>query len=183
MAANTREHTTAILSQKSRNVANWLTDLSKINNELVDTFAFSVINKWVTTKQTIEKVAATIEWWLSTRVYCDKEVYKGMYQKVLEQWTVLKHKIEHLKDISHSLDKKPTDLQKITANYYAWLCNLVTLWERKVNEVNVYPEKKVGFDTQDWSDEVDALQAKVGVMSSMNRKIEDILYMNHLIEA
>lgn len=180
MALNTRSYVTTWLSQRSKNVVSGLVDLSKINTALVDNLNFSVKNKWVTTKQTIEAIAATIEGWLSTRVHCDKETYKNMYQDILKQWTILKHKIESIISNMNTMKKKPHELQNVVGNFYNWLQRLLLQWERKVNESSVYPDEKIWFDTQDWNDEIKDLMEKKDMMTWMSHKVEDILYMNQI---
>ena len=180
MASNTISYVTTWLSQKSKNVVSGLVDLSKINTALVDNLNFSVKNKWVTTKQTIEAIAATIEGWLSTRVHCDKEIYKGMYQDTLKQWTILKHKIESIISNMNTMKKKPHELQNVTGNFYNGLQRLLLQWERKVNESAVYPDEKIWFDTQDWNYEMKDLKEKKDMMTWMSHRVEDILYMNQI---
>lgn len=180
MAPNTRDHSNTLRSKTSNNMITSLANRGITSNELVDTLNISVKNKWVTTKQTIEHIIATIEGWVSTRIYCDKEIYKGMYQKALAQWTILKHQIETINKDIHMIKKRPSEWVKITQHYYKWLCTLLALWEKKVTESAVYPEQKIWFDTQDWNKETEWLLNQVAIMENISHKVNDILYMNQL---
>lgn len=180
MPTKTVNHSSSIQSTESKELVASLANQAITRNALVDTFNVTVKNQSVTTKQTIEHIAATIDWWVSTRVYCDKDVYKWMYQKVLAQGTILKHQIETMKKHMNTMKKKTTELSKITENYYNGLCNLVTSWENKVKESTFYPDNKIGFNTNDWNAEIESLYQKVDVMNKIGHTVEDILYMNQL---
>ena len=118
MDLNKRDHASTMRSKKSNNLIASLAHLEITSSDLTNTFAFNVKDKWVTTKQTIENIAGTVEGWLSTRVYCDKETYKGMYQDTLKQWTILKHKIESIISNINTMKKKPHELPNVIGNFY-----------------------------------------------------------------
>ena len=173
-------HPNTLQSQQSKNLSAILANLAMAQSELWDTLNASIKDKWTTTKETIKNILGTIKGWAAKRVYCDKDMYKNMYQKMLEQWTIIKHQIETI--ISHlpKMKKKPAELWKITSNYYNGLCNLLQNWEKKVNESMVYPDKNIWFNVCDWDVEMKWLDEKADIMNSMQHKIEDILYMNHI---
>jgi cell division protein FtsB len=173
------DHSATIQWPESKNLIAGLAHLAVTKSNIVDTFATNLKQKWVTTKQTIEVIFATIEWWASTRIYCDKDVYKGMYQKLLAEWTILKHQIEHLNNNIATIQKKPKDLYNII-NFYHWLSSLLKIWERKIQEASVYPEAKIWFDTKDWNKEMNTLLEKDEGISNVSKTVKNTLYMNNI---
>jgi hypothetical protein len=173
------DHSATIQWPDVKNLIASLTHLAITNSDIVDNFAVNLKDKWVTTKQTIDAIAATIDWWVSRRVYCDKDVYKGMYQRLLAEWTILRHQIEHINNNIDTMQKKPKDLYSIM-NYYYWLSTILQTWERKIQEATVYPEAKIWFDTNDWNREMTALLQKNEGMNNVSKKVKDTLYMNNM---
>ncbi len=180
MAPNTRNHAATIQWPESKNLIAIMAHLSETNSDLHNILgSATVAKKQYTTRQTLDNIYATIEWWVTKRVYCDKEKYRGKYTWLLEQWTILKHQIETIIANMNTLSKKPKNLWSVI-NYYNGLSRLLEIRDKKIHEINTYPEEKIWFDTEDRNTEVNSLLDKKMAMLNVSDYTKDILYMNKI---